>query len=88
MSPRKKPDDTGWHLDKKVPVAIILTLAIQTGGIVWWGATTSERLNTLERSAAAAAAQPERLAKVETRLEAVQEGITEIKTLLRPASRK
>ena len=30
----------GWHLDKRVPVAIIATLIMQTFGIVWWAAMT------------------------------------------------
>lgn len=75
--------DTSWHLDKKVPIALILAIIMQTGGIVWWGATASERLNALERKADAAASQPERLARVETKLESVQEGIAEIKSILR-----
>lgn len=75
--------DSAWHLDKRVPIALIVSILMQTGGIVWWGATASERLNALERKADAAATQPERLARVETKLEAVQDGILEIKSILR-----
>lgn len=25
-----------WHLDKKVPIAIILALAVHLGGFIWW----------------------------------------------------
>jgi hypothetical protein len=78
-----RPEDSNWHLDKKVPIALILAIIMQTGGIVWWGATASERLNALERKADAAATQPERLARVETKLESVQDGIAEIKSILR-----
>lgn len=89
MATRRKPatvidtSDSSWHLDRKVPVAIILALLMQTGGIVWWGATASERLNALERKVDLAAPQADRLTKVETRLEAVQDGISEIKSILR-----
>lgn len=79
--------DSSWHLDKKVPIAVILTILLQTGGIIWWGATASERLNALERKADLAAPQAQtqgdRLTRVETRLEAVQDGIAEIKSILR-----
>lgn len=75
--------DSNWHLDRKVPVAIIVALMMQTGGFVWWAATASERLNALERKVDMAAPQADRLTKVETRLEAVQDGIGEIKFLLR-----
>lgn len=80
---RRQPDDSAWHLDKKVPIALIASILIQTAGIVWWGATTSERVNALERKADAVAPQAERLARVETKLETVQDGISEIKSILR-----
>ena len=40
----------GWHLDKRVPVAIIATLTFQTMGVIWWAATTQAQTssNTLE----------------------------------------
>lgn len=75
--------DSSWHLDRKVPVAIIMTLLLQTSGIIWWGATATERLGALERKVELAAPQADRLTKVETRLEAVQDGISEIKSILR-----
>lgn len=75
--------DSSWHLDRKVPVAIIITILLQTGGVIWWGATATERLNALEHKVDLAAPQADRLTKVETRLEAVQDGISEIKSILR-----
>lgn len=75
--------DAQWHLDRKVPIALIVAILLQTGGIVWWGAAASERLNALERRADAVAPQAERLARVETKLESVQDGILEIKSILR-----
>ncbi len=32
-------DGNPWHLDKRVPVVLILTIALQTGGAIWWAAT-------------------------------------------------
>jgi hypothetical protein len=82
MSRRNLPDNA-WHLDKKVPIALILAILMQTGGMVWWAASASERINALERRAELAAPQGDRLTRVETKLEAVQDGISEIKFLLR-----
>lgn len=31
----------GWHLDRRLPVALIATLIIQTGMAFWWAATVS-----------------------------------------------
>jgi hypothetical protein len=75
--------DAAWHLDKKVPIAMIMAIVFQTGGMVWWAASAAERLNALERKADIVAPQAERLARVETKLESVQDGILEIKSILR-----
>lgn len=32
---------SGWHLDRRVPAALIIAVMIQTAGIVWWAATLS-----------------------------------------------
>ncbi len=39
-----------WHLDRRVPIALILALFIQTVGVVWWAATTDARVGQLESS--------------------------------------
>lgn len=83
MTSRRQPNDSNWHLDKKVPIAMIAAILFQTGGMVWWAASASERLNALERKADVVAPQAERLARVETKLETVQDGILEIKSILR-----
>ena len=38
-----------WHLDKKVPIALIVTLAIQTAGMIWWAASLSFRVDEQSR---------------------------------------
>ena len=37
-----------WHLDRKVPLAVILTIVIQTGGVVWRGSSIDARVEALE----------------------------------------
>lgn len=74
--------DARWHLDKRVPIALLLAILAQTGTGFWWAATTSERINNLEKMANSAAPQGDRLTRVEVKLEVVQEGITEIKRLI------
>lgn len=36
-----------WHLDKRVPIALILALCIQTVGAVWWAATITSTVGEL-----------------------------------------
>lgn len=75
-------DDNRWHLDRKVPIAIIVTIVIQTGTIVWWAASTSERLSYLERRETQTAPQADRLTRVEVQMEAIREGIARIERLM------
>lgn len=34
-----------WHVGKEVPLALMLTLALQTAGGVWWAASVSAKLD-------------------------------------------
>lgn len=79
-SRRVKPH---WTLDRKVPLALVLAIAMQTGGIVWWAAITSSRIEALERASASTAPQGDRLTRVEVKLEGITEKLGEIMVLLR-----
>lgn len=78
----EQTEDKQWHLDKRVPLALIVTILLQTGAAMWWASSLSERVNFLERQLNAAAPQADRLTRVEVKIEAVQEGISEIKRLI------
>jgi len=83
--------DERWHIDRKLPVALILTLVLtfagQTSTAIWWASKTDQRIDTLEglqkTATPTAADQGNRLTRVETKLDAVQESILEIKAILR-----
>jgi TolA-binding protein len=32
-------DNSPWHLDKRVPLALIVAIALQTAGAIWWAAS-------------------------------------------------
>lgn len=36
-----------WHADKRVPLATIAALLIQTAGVVWWAATINANVASL-----------------------------------------
>ena len=46
--PYRELDQAGgaWHLDKRVPVALILAIVMQLGGVVWAVSTSFERIET------------------------------------------
>lgn len=44
------PIDQSWHLDRRVPIALIFSLVAQTAAAVWWASTiTGEMKQTVER---------------------------------------
>jgi cell division protein FtsB len=37
-----------WHLDKRVPLALIFAILLQTLTLGWWAATIQQRVHVLE----------------------------------------
>lgn len=83
--------DAKWHFDKRIPIALIFALGVQTATIVWWAATVSARIERLEEKTSVVAPQSDRLTRVEVQLEVVKDGVSEIKRILqtpRPTSQR
>ena len=58
-------DRESWHLNKKVPIALILTIVVQTAGAVWWVALLESRLSRAEEALLIQRDDPVRLARLE-----------------------
>lgn len=80
--------DESWHVDRKIPVAVLLAFVVQTSGIVWWGATASERLSAVERRVEFAAPQADRLTRLEVNVEAIKDSLNEIKATIRSSKNR
>lgn len=82
-----EPAEASWQWDRKVPIALIVTLIVmfvgQSGATMWWAAKMDSRIETLEKASLITAPQGDRLTRVEVKLESVQTGIGEIKAILR-----
>lgn len=72
----------GWHLDKRVPIALIVTIAIQTLAGGFWLGSLANRVATLESAGAQSVGFPVRLAVAETQIAEVRAQITDIKAIL------
>lgn len=46
--PPGRPPSEPWHLDRKVPIALIATIMAQTIAIVWWASGIHHRVATVE----------------------------------------
>lgn len=79
-----------WHLDRRVPLALIVVILVQTAGIVWWAATLQAkseaqegRIVRLEQQNAQSTLLGERLARLEERMDGLRENTSRIERLLR-----
>lgn len=79
----RDPAAESWHLDKRVPVALIIALVLQAGGFGWWAASLDTRMSVAERDivkleaqgdalVAAAQAQAVQLGRIEEGIAAMR----------------
>ena len=80
----KEPDKVQhWSVDKRVPVALIVTLLIQTGAAIWWGARIDSRVEFLERQNVVTAPHAERIIRLEEKVGTIKDGVDDIRMMLR-----
>lgn len=81
------PPQEQWHLDKKVPISIIVALFIQTVVFVYvgttWKADTDSRIAALEKSESSRDNHESRLVILEQGIVYIRGDLAEIKGLLR-----
>ncbi len=74
--------DTKWHLDKRVPLALIVTITCQTMYFAWWGGALAQRVADLERNAMAAVPRLESVIRLETKVDVINSTLQELKNLI------
>lgn len=74
--------DNQWHLDKKVPLALIMTIVGQTIVAAWGASNLWTRVAELERQMQAAAPQFERIIRLEAKVDGITGSLAEIKALI------
>ena len=79
-------DREEWHLDKKVPISIIIALVLQTFGFVAigsaWKAEVESRLAVVEKQVDERKNQGDRLIVLEEQLRFIKESLTRIEVRL------
>jgi hypothetical protein len=75
-------EDRQWHLDKKVPLALIMTIIGQTVVAAWGASNLWTRVGELERQMRTAAPQFERIIRLETKVDGITGSLSEIKALI------
>ena len=82
MTDASRDYDLQWHLDKKVPLALIITIVCQTIVAAWGASNLWTRVGELERQMQIAAPQFERIIRLETKVDGITGGLSEIKALI------
>lgn len=79
-------DEASWHLDKKVPIGLIIALMVQTIVITSWGSAKFEnyegRIANLEKSDDAQQTYERRITVLEEKFNYIRDDLAEIKALL------
>lgn len=76
------PASGAWHWDKRIPVAIVGAILIQTFGMGYWAANLSSRITTLEEAGRISSGQDARIVRVETQVQSIQRTLDRIDTKL------
>jgi len=78
MAP-KDPAEASWHFDRRIPIALIGTIILQTGAAIWWASAVNSYIDTDKATAIAIA---DRVAAVERDNSTVANRITRLEVLL------
>lgn len=81
-------DPAGWHLDRRVPIALIAAMTIQTAGALVWAGAAMQRMDYVEREVAASAMMGERTARLEEQIRYLRQSVDRIETKLDGLSAK
>lgn len=75
-------DDMSWRLDRRVPLALVFAVILQTGLTLVWAGSAAERLDTLEGNAIERSELLERTTRLEERTRNIEAMVTRIEARL------
>jgi hypothetical protein len=71
-----------WAIERKIPIALLTALAIQTGVGLWQSAAAWAWLDRLNKKVEAMAPQGERLVRIETKTDLLIATLAEVKDIV------
>jgi len=78
VQPPDRPPRQPWHLDRSVPIGLIAAILLQTAAAIWWSATISARVDSLESVALDNKTTGPRLAVLESQLADIKAALLRI----------
>lgn len=81
-----------WHLDKRIPIALIFAVMMQTGAGVWWAASMAARIEHNELRMARLEASELKVHELTSRfdrtLSAIEQGLADTRRSLERIERR
>ena len=74
--------DSQWHLDKRVPVALIITMLSGYAGGIWWISEMNSRMNNIERAQLQSSGDSGQIIRFDERLRSIERVITRLEAYL------
>ena len=71
-----------WRLDKRIPIALLITIVLQVGAVLIWATQLDARVNQLEQYTMADSGLNEKFARLEERLDSVKQNLVGVRQQL------
>jgi Tfp pilus assembly protein PilO len=75
-------EDNKWKLDRRIPIAVIVTLAMQIIGALIWATELDARVSSIEQQSVTSSTANEKFARLEERLDGIRENVDSMKRQL------
>jgi hypothetical protein len=76
-----KINDNCWRIDKRIPIAVLITIILQIGAVLVWAAELDARVGIVERQIGDTSIN-EKFGRLEERLDSVKQHIEAIRRQL------
>lgn len=76
------PATKSWQLDKRIPLALIVAILIQTLGFAYWTGTLSQRVTSLEATRMSQMDSPGRIIRLETQVDGIKSTLQRVESKL------
>lgn len=77
-----------WQIDKRIPIALLVTLFFQISAALIWATQLNARVGTLENKAEHTDYFGEKLARIDERLQSMKQDVEQIKNIIVSSSQQ